>query len=306
MKRLCVFLSAMAVCGAAQAQLLVAKGAKGTLSVQYEYSSVGKKADKYDPAEWRVQRTIKLVVPMTADQPQAGPSLHVMDAAYAADMEKKKGQVQELHKTMAPSMAEMMKIAERCGENEACIENAIREYSMTMDKSTIEKGKAQAAAASTMAGPRYQVWQPVSQHGTYAVDETYRAQTGDPLCMSKPKQRCSREETRKGGGDIPAPAGSKNASMAMLEVDSVNKDALIRLPIPLGALTYTRQVNSDFPDEKSGTSSGTLPSMAGQQKSLTVALPGDLRAASGTQSFKVDGAQGEGGTLTISWQFATQ
>ena len=46
--------------------------------------------------------------------------------------------------------------------------------------------------------------------------------------------------------------------------------------------------------------------MFGQQKSITAVIPGDLRAASGTQSFKMDGAGGEGGTLTVKWQFALQ
>jgi hypothetical protein len=306
MRKLVVFLSGMAVCGAAHADLLVNKGAKGTLSVQYEYSATGAKKDKYDPASWRVLRTIKLTVPMTADPPVPASSLRAMDPAYAAEMEKKKGHIQDLHKTMAPTMADMMKIADRCGEDEGCIERAIQDYGKTMDKSTIEKGKSQAAAAGMMGGPRFQLWQPSSQKGTYAVDETYHAQTSDPACANKPKQRCTRDETRKGGGDIPAPAGSRNAATALLEVDSVNKDVLIKLPVPLGALTYTRQVTSDFPDEKSGTSQGTLPPMAGQQKTITVALPGDLRGASGTESYQLEGEGAEGGTMKVTWQFAMQ
>jgi hypothetical protein len=290
----------------AQAELLATQGAKGTLSVQYEYSAIGKKADKYEPAEWRVMRTINLVVPMKADLPQAASALRPMDAAYAADIEKKKGNIASLHKTLAPTMADMMKIAEKCDEDEACVEKAIKEYSQTMDMATINSAKVDAAAASKMLGPRYQLWQPVSQKGTYLVDESYRAQTSDPLCMGKPKQRCSREETRKGGGDIPPPPGSRFTSAAMLEVDSEKKDVFIKLPIPLSALTYSKQVTSDFPDEKSGTSSEILPAMYGQQKSITAVIPGDLRTASGTQSFKADGAGGEGGTLVVKWQFTLQ
>src|SRR5690349_9067816 len=112
MKTLILLLSSVAACGAAHAGLLVNKGQKGTLTVQYDYSAAGRKADKYEPREWRVQRTIKLVVPMTSDAPQPVSSLRPMDAAYAADMEKKKGQIQELHKTMAPTMEDMMKIAD--------------------------------------------------------------------------------------------------------------------------------------------------------------------------------------------------
>ncbi len=305
MKKLVVFLSGMAVCGAVHAELLVNKGAKGTLSVQYEYSAVGSKKDKYEPADWRVSRTIKLTVPMTADQPALASSLRAMDPAYAAEMDKKKGQIMDLHKTMAPTMADMMKIAERCGEDEACIERAIQDYGKTMDKATIEKGRSQVEAAGAMAGPRYQVWQPTSQKGTYAVDETYRAETSDPACANKPNKRCTREETRKGGGDIPSLAG-KNASAALLEVDSVGKEVLIKLPVPLGMLTYTKNVVSNYPDEASGTTQGTLPPMVGQQKTMTVALAGDLRGASGTETFKLDGAGAEGGTMKVTWQFALQ
>ena len=224
MKKLIVFLSGMAVCGAAQADLLASKGAKGTLSVQYEYSATGKKADKYEPAEWRVVRTINLVVPMRAEQPLPGPTLRPMDAEQTADLAKKQAHVKNLHTTMAPTMADMMKIAEKCDEDEACIEKAIRDYSKTMDMATIDSAKADAAAASKMGAPRYQIWQPVTQKGTYLIDESYRSQTSDPLCMSKPKQICSREETRKGGGDIPPPPGAKDTSAAMLEVDSQKKD----------------------------------------------------------------------------------
>ena len=306
MKNLIVFLSGMAVCSAAQAELLASKGAKGTLSVQYEYSATGKKADKYEPAEWRVLRTIDLVVPMRAEMPLPGPTLRPMDAEQTADLAKKQAHVKSLQTTLAPTMADMMKIAEKCDEDEACVEKAIQEYSKTMDMATINSAKADATAASSMGAPRYQLWQPVSQKGTFLIDESYRSQTSDPLCLSKPKQRCSREETRKGGGEIPPPPGAKDTSAAMLEVDSEKKDVLIKLPIPLSALTYTTQITSDFPDEKSGSSPGILPAMFGQQKSITAVIPGDLRTASGTQSFKVDGAGGEGGTLIVKWQFTLQ
>ena len=306
MKKLLVFLSGLAVCGAAHADVLVNKGAKGTLNVQYEYSAVGAKKDKYDPANWRVSRTIKLTVPMAAEPPAAVSSLRAADPAYLAEMEKKKGQIQDFHKTMAPTMADMMKIADRCGEDEACIERAIQDYGKTMDKSTIEKGRSQVAAAGAMSGPRFQLWQSLSQKGTYAVDETYHAETSDPACANKPKGRCTRDETRKGGGDIPVLAGAENAGTAMLEVDSVGKELLIKLPVPLGTLDYTKSVTSNFPDEASGTSQGMLPPMVGKQRTITVALPGDLRSASGAETYKVEGAGSEGGTMKVTWQFTMQ
>ncbi len=306
MKSFIALLSGIAVWGSAHAELLASQGATGILSVQYEYSSIGKRTDKDEPGEWRVQRTIKLIVPMTADGPQPLSSLRAMDSTQSADLAKKQAQIKDFHTKTAPMAADMMKIAEKCGDSEACVEKAVAEYGSKMNLAEVGSLKADATALGKQAGPRYQLWQPVSQKGTYLVDETYRAQTSDPLCTSKPNHRCRREETRKGGGDIPAPTGMKMTSAALLEVDSMKQDVLIRLPIPLSALGYSRQITSDFPDEKSGTSSGTLPSMFGQQKSITAAIPGDLRPASGTQSFKVDGAEGQGGTLVVKWQFALQ
>jgi hypothetical protein len=60
MKQLIVSSVLLAIGGAAHAELLVAKGAKATVSVEYSYSSAGSKKDKYDPREWKVVRTMQL------------------------------------------------------------------------------------------------------------------------------------------------------------------------------------------------------------------------------------------------------
>jgi hypothetical protein len=36
-------------------------------------------------------------------------------------------------------------------------------------------------------------------------------------------------------------------------------------------------------------------------KPLTVTIPGDLKKLAGTEQIKLDGAEGEGGTLTVRW-----
>jgi hypothetical protein len=147
------------------------------------------------------------------------------------------------------------------------------------------------------------LWLGLSQTGTYSIDEAYRAKTSDPLCSGKPDNQCTREETRKGGGEMPSLASAKGATNARLEFDSVKKDVFITLPIPMAALGYTRQVTSNFPDEKSGTSKGTLHNLPGNLPQLTAAIAGDTRTASGSQTIKVAGRDAEGGTLTVKWQF---
>jgi hypothetical protein len=104
---------------------------------------------------------------------------------------------------------------------------------------------------------------------------------------------------------VPVLPGSKDAYTTRLEIDGEKKEIYIMLPVPLVGVGYTKQVTSDFPDEKSGTSQGEAR-FPGQLKPMTAAIAGDLRNASGSQTIKLSGAEGEGGTLTVKWQFALQ
>jgi hypothetical protein len=296
---------ALLASGTAHSQAFVPKGTKGTLTVNYEYSAVGKNADKSEPAEWRIARTLTLVVPMSAEAEQPLSATRV-DKDQKASADKKLAQVATVQKKLEPTMNDMMKIAERCGEDEACIEKAITEYSNTMDPSLIKSTKADVDAVVKLDAPRYQMWQGLSQKGTYSVDETHRAKTSDPLCSGKPGNQCTREETRKGGGVVPSLASAKDSTIAQLEFDTVKKDVYITLPIPFAGLGFTKQVTSNFPDEKSGTSKDELRNLPGKVPPVTAAVAGDARTVSGTQTLKVVGKDAEGGTLTVKWQFVRQ
>jgi hypothetical protein len=291
--------------GSAHAELLVAKGARATLNVQYEYVAIGKKADKYEPREWQVNRTINFTTQMKADTQQPGSTLRPMEAAQMADLKNKEAHIASAQKKMQPTMNDMMKIADKCGDNEDCITKAVTEYGMNMEITPeLASARQDIAVASKQGGPRYQVWQPVSQSGNYSVDELYRGQTADPLCLQKPKQRCNRQETRKGKGAISPPPGQANASTALLEVDSAKKEIYVTLPVPLTPISYSRAVVSDYPEEERGASEGVLVNLLREIKPLTATIPADLHAVSGTQSYKQKGVEGEGGTLTVKWQFS--
>jgi hypothetical protein len=284
---------------AAQAELLVAKGTKATLKVEYGYSAIGAKKDKYDPREWKVNRSLTLIAQFEAKKPQALAQLRAMEAGQLADMKDKQATAISAHKKMTPMMGDMMKIVEKCGENEACIEKEVETYgnNMQMTPELTSAGK-DIDKLSKVDGPRYQLWSLVSQRGTYAIDEFYNGQSGDPLCESKPQQRCRRQETRKGAGDLPAP--TKNvAGSAQFEVDAQKKDIVMLLPVAMAPLPCTREVKSDFPDEASGSSQ--CLSGVGATKPVMVTIPGDLKQLSGSEQVKMDGAESEGGTLTVRW-----
>jgi hypothetical protein len=288
---------------AAQTSLLAPKGAKATVTVEYAYAAAGMKKDKYDPREWKVNRSATLTAQFVADKPQPMAQLRAPEAAQMADLKDKQATARSAAKKMTPMMGDMMKIVEKCGDNEACIEKEVEAYGKSMELTPeLKSAGDDIDKLGKTDGPRYQMWKAVSQKGTYTVDEFYKGQSADPLCMEKPGQRCHREETRKGSGDLGSPPGKKDASGAMFEVDAQKKDIVLMLPGPMMPMAYNREIKSDFPSE-SEEFAGKSQGMVGLSppKPLTVTIPGDLKKLAGTEQIKLDGAEGEGGTLTVRW-----
>lgn len=291
--------------GAAQAQLLVPKGSKATLTVEWNYQAVGAKKDKYDPRTWKVNRSVQLTAQFVAEKQQPLAQMRATEPEQLADMQGKQGTALVAAKKMEPTMNDMMKIVEKCGENEACIEKEVKAYGSTMQLTPelMSAGKDIDKLGKT-PGPRYQAWRSVSQKGTYSSDEFYTAQTADPICMEKPKQRCNRQETRKGGGVLPVPPGKEFKGVGMFEIDSVKKDIVMILPGPSWPMPCTSEIKSDFPDEASGHSTCTVPFSYGSDsdnKPLTFVIAGDTKTFTGTKTVKLPGAEGESGTATYKW-----
>ena len=182
---------------------------------------------------------------------------------------------------------------------------------------------SQAAKLRKMGGMRYQAWRPTAQKGTYVIDERVRMSVTDPICASKPKHRCTREETRKGSGEVPVAADARSrgdaraaAGISAVELDARKGLLTIGLPVPLGMLPYTETITSDEPDgtydtpiargsrkrenffRVSASGSGFM-----HDKPLTVVLKGGWRDQAGEQVVKLLGEFGNGGTLTVRWRF---
>jgi len=289
--------------GAAHAELLVAKGAKATVKVEYVYTAIGMKKDKFDPREWKVNRSATVTAQFAAEKAQALAQYRAMEAGQMADMKAKQAAGLSAAKKMQPTMNDMLKIVAKCGEtDEACIGKEVEAYGNQMEITPELKSAGEdIAKVGKVDGPRYQVWRAVSQQATYSVDEYYKGQTADPICVEKPQERCRREETRKGQGTVTPPPGAKTVGPAVFEVDAQKKDIVMTLPTPMWPLTYSSVVKSDFPGESSGSSQGTAGFGQVSPKPITVTIPGDLKQLSGTEELTSEGAEGEGGTLTIRW-----
>lgn len=305
MKYACALLMIL-FAASAQAQLIVPQGTKATLKVSYQFKSDGKVVTpaKDRKSNWRVLRVVDITANYVAEAPQPFSALRKDDPGQKQDMASLQSKIAGVHETMQPTMNDMMKIVEQCNEEEDCISRAISAYGNQMDPATIKTGKAQVAAATRMAtAPRFQMWKLTSQTGTYHIDEEVTRQVYETTCTDTIV--CKRIEIRKGAGNIAPPVGGKRGDGAsFLEVDSTKKDMMAMLPMPLAPLTYTRTTTTTIPDETGGTRKEVSgPWMLKGNQPEAVAIPGELRTVSGTQTYKVDGEEDAGGTLTVTWTF---
>lgn len=296
-----VLLSMMA---SAQAQLLVPKGTKATLEVEYLYTAAGSSGrpngtDTLD--EWKVRRVVNVIAHYVAEEPIAIGVLHKPDAAQQADIDKKVAQTQAFGNKMAPSVADMMQIAERCGDDDACLEQAIADYGNKMDPKEMQARKAEGEALFKPEAPRYQRWNLKSQSGTYEVDEFTSRQVFELTCTRT--QVCKRTVTSRGKGPIPAPPAGSVEGASLLEVDRVKKDLAAKMPMPLRELKVESNVQSTIPDDNYKVDANAALRMFKNAESLTLAIPGGALPASGTTTIKSTGHGGESGTLTVKWTF---
>lgn len=310
---------ALIACGAASAaELLVPKGAQGVMKVEYEFKSQGgySAPSKNMEQKWSVNRRISLTAHYAADAPQPFGVLHAKDTRQQSDIRNLEAQAAKEKAKQEPMMNDMVAIAQACGmmnpnqtpeqakAAEACVEKKVNSYADNMPAPTnVAQRQADISALAVAGGPRFQLWQMKSQTGSYFIEESHFKQIYEMTCTRA--KACKRDETIKGGGDVPGPAnGRSSAGSSMFEVDSLNKDLILQLPMPLAPLKVTSTVETSIPNEKGGVKDGfakpwTLP----LSKPITVRIPGDLRSFTGMQEVKIPGDKAEAGILLVRWTF---
>ena len=321
-----------AVCAASgAADAFATAGAKATLSVDYLYQSAGSKRSEgmYDPYEWRVKRSMNLVVDLVAQPPTAMPTVQAIDASQMAQLQGQSDKAQGVARQMAPMAAEAEKVFARCGGDEACVTREAMKMAAAMQgtpqMAAAMNAKKEAQELSKPGAPRYQAWRPTAQQGTYAIDEAVHISVTDPICTSKPRHRCTRDEVRKGAGAVPVPADANArqnkgaaAGISAVEVDAGKSTLTVGLPVALAMLPYTETITTDEP---AGTHDTPTPKGPRQKSHLfrvstqgsgamsqpfTVPLKGGWRSQAGEQVLNLKGEFGNAGTLTVRWRFAAQ
>jgi hypothetical protein len=304
-------------------------GAKATLTVDYVYESAGKKRSEgmYDPYEWRVKRSANLVADLAAQPATAMPTLQAMDASQMAELKGQSSKAQSVATQMAPMMADVQKIMARCGDDEACITRETQKMGAAMQgtpaMAAANSAKKDAQALARPGALRYQAWRPTAQKGSYLIDETVHISVTDPICTSRPRHRCTRDEVRKGSGEIPLPPDAKRnkgaaAGVSAVEVDAAKNTLTLGLPVPMFLLPYTETITTDEP---AGTHDTPTPKGPQQKqhrfrvnaaggvthdKPFTVPLKGGWRSQTGEQVMNLKGEFGDAGKLTVRWRFNVQ
>jgi hypothetical protein len=319
-----ILLLTLCLAAPVHAETFVAKGTKGTLDVVYFYDAVGKGGTADNNSEWKVSRVVNLNVQLSADAPAPLPGLHTMNAAEQAELASKSASAtksaQSAEQKMAPMMADIESIMAKCGEDEACIEEAVTGYGksmeMTPELQSAQQDVADAVKASEPGALRYQIWRPTAQTGTYSIDETVKVLHRDPICMelANASATCTILTTRKGEGSIRPPQDSSlSGGLSGVETDAQKKTLAIQLPLPTGVVSYKQTIVTDEPGQKSGTTTQSMmwPQQDMDHKQIAdavngvivVALKGNGRDQSGEKVVKLSGEAEESGTLKIRWHF---
>lgn len=288
-------------------------GATGVLSVEYLYESTGKKQDINDLREWRIKRSVSMVADLASQSPTPLPTMQSLDAAQTSKLSKQTGQMQKLATDMAPMRADIGKIMAKCGGDEKCIEREVMKMGAAMAgtpaaDAMIKSGKETAAAVQPGA-PRYQLWAATAQKGSYMIDETAHSVLADPICQ--PTLHCTRNEVRKGSGDLPPRSATKKdvGLFYAAEVDTAKNTLTITLPVPLLPLPYTETITTNEPNGARDTPTPKGPrskqvvfrtTADGNNKPFTVALNGGWRTQSGEKIVRL---KGDSGKLTVRWHF---
>lgn len=302
---------------------------KATLRVEYIYESSGSASSEggYDPYQWSTKRNVEIKATLAAQLPMALPTMQAMDETQVANLENKVAEAQQLSTDMAPMMANVEEIMAKCGEDEACMEREAMAMGFAMSgtpemDATMKAGAAAQELAKPDA-PRYQAWRSTAQSGTYLIDETVHISVTDPICMSLPNARCTRDEVRTGSGEISVPDSAKGnpgatAGYSGVEVDSEKRTMAVTLPVPMFLLPYTETITTDEPEGTHDTPTPVGPQQqlmsfrvnakggATNDQALVVALEGDWHSQSGEQVVTLEGPLREAGKLTIRWSFDVQ
>jgi len=308
-------------CGLAVALLAAAPAAadpfsppksKATLTVTFTLKGGG--TDRPDSHEreviWSVEDRYQVTATMIAEKPAGFGGLHKPDAGETASMEQRQAAAEAGAQNMQGMMEMAQKIMEKCGDDEACIQQESIKMSQQVDPNApeLQEAKKNIAVASQMPGDRYQIFSSGPQTGSYKIAETAHEAYFDAACSMKNQTPCAFDTAIAGSGDLTDAQGNTTMQTGiMAEVDTQSGSLIFLMPMP-GIATAKRTVTSQSKDVKTGTFGETRHLKASKLYGEQIAVScGECRTASGSITRDIeDEFLGRRAKLVIDWKFSRQ
>jgi hypothetical protein len=287
-------------------------GTKATVDIEYSFEGNYSNKKEYDTVDWRLKRNLKVSYEIYAgDLSIASAFDKSQNKQLEADTAAVSAQSQAMAANNADLMANVQKVMEACGEDEACIEKAAMNMAQQPGaqkqlKNMQKDGKAVSDSAQAMSAnspPRFQVWtgkpdKSALVGGAASIEETLHSTVYDPGCF-KTNNICTYDRARKGAQAVDAAAKAIVAASPMVEVDTVKDLVSVTLPVPMMDIAA---------DEKSteGTKKVAVPFYPGYVKDIEDGLKFvSVAGRQGEKSIKLKELGDYNGpvTFTVRWQF---
>lgn len=256
---------------------------------------------------WKVENRYSVTATMTAQKPTGFAGMHKPDAAEQKREADRQAAAQDAARTMQPMQEQAAKIAQMCGDDQACMQREVMKMARGIDPNSpdMKSAKANIAKASVVPEARYQVFMPGKQSASYTLKEQARQAYFDAACSLATEARCAYDTTVEGKGDIVDGAGSKTLpTEATAEIDYQTGSLLLRLTVP-GVAKAKQTVSSRNPEIKTGTTDVTrLIAHADVANTRIEVNCGACTAASGKFEKDVtDGLLRRPAKLVVTWSF---
>ena len=289
----------LALSSSVQAAWLVQTGQSAHLTVEYQFKSTGSIHSKYDSKNWNIDRHATLVVELSAQKPQPLSAMKPMESTQLADLQNKQAHAQEASRKMAPMANDMMKIVEKCGEDEACITREVSAYGLsTQPSAEVKSARQDIAVVAKQNEPRYQQWAASKQSISFRVHDVENSAQTEVMEGGSGK-KLTQIITRDCQGNDPTQHG-----VIGYEID--NQQDTITMLLSVVPVTCKQTVAGNLSTDENGTRqiaiwvTGNAEPFKG---TMTIPLKGqDVRNQSGQQVYKLKDTDGHEGTLTINWR----
>ncbi len=283
----------------------------GTATLTMTFEVKGGGVDRPESRErndtWTVADRYTLTATMSAQKPGGFGTFLKPDADEQAREAERAAAAGAAAGNMQSLMEQSQKIAEMCGDDEACAQAEIMKMAQGIDMNSPEMQEAQSnvAAASVMPEARYQLFVPVTQSATYDVDEVAHEAHYDAACTPATEASCAIDTAVGGKGDFTDESGATvGPTAASAEIDYQTGSLLVVLTAP-GFATVTKTVTSRNPEAEAGTTDAIrtvgVADVAGS--SVTVSCGACVTASGSFEKDVTDDLLGRPAKLVVTWSF---